>query len=332
MTAASNVSDRKVEIAVVGCGAVGQFYAAQLVLAGHHLRLLARRDAPALATRGLVVHQTPVPQVQSSNAYPTLRLAPDQFRVATTAEDLRTSTPIDWVLVALKTTALGQARALVEPLLDDATAVVILCNGLGIEDRFAEWVGPERIYGLLCFIGVNRDDDGTIRHLAFGHVAAGHFQDDRDKRGRLVRLIESAGIACEHTESLLEARWRKLGWNMPFNGLCLLYDTTTDGIVENPERREFARQLASEAVTIGNLDLAARGQTARIESGWADLQLSRTDTMGAYAPSTLLDARAGRPQELDMMFLEPARRARQLGAEAPALTRLISDLEGRGLL
>ena len=332
MTASSNLSDRKAELAVVGCGAVGQFYAAQLVLAGHHVRLLARRDAPALATRGLVVHQTPTPQVASSNEYPILRLAPDQFQVATTVEAIRTSTPIDWVLVALKTTALDQARALVEPLLDEATGVVILCNGLGVEDRFAEWVRPERVYGLLCFIGVNRDDDGTIRHMAFGHVAAGHFQDDRDRRERLVRLIEGAGITCEHTASLLEARWRKLGWNLPFNGLCLLYDTTTDGIVENPERREFARQLASEAVAIGNLDLTARGQTARIEPGWADLQLSRTDTMGAYAPSTLLDVRAGRPQELDMMFLEPARRARQLGAEAPALFRLIAELDARGLL
>ncbi len=327
-----NAPDRKAEIAIVGCGAVGQFYAAQLIWAGHHLRLLARRDAPMLAGRGITVYQTPTAQVKSSNDQPTLRIAPDKFQVGTTAEQLVTSAPVDWVLVALKTTALAQARALVEPLLMPDTGIVVMCNGLGIEDQFAEWAGPERVYGLLCFIGVNRDEDATIRHMAFGHVAAGHFQDDAVKRQRLVQLLESAGIACEHTESLLEARWRKLGWNMPFNGLCLIYDTTTDGIVENPERREFARQLASEAVVIGNLDLAARGQTARIESSWADLQLSRTDTMGAYAPSTLLDARAGRPQEIDMMFLEPARRAKQLGAPAPALYRLIRELDARGLL
>ncbi len=317
---------------MAGCGAVGQFYAAQLIAAGHAVRLLARRDAAVLAERGLVVYQTPTPQVRTSNETPILRLLPDMFKVATAPEPLVTNALLDWVLVALKTTALDQARALVEPLLSADTGIVVMCNGLGIEDTFAQWAGPERVFGLLCFIGVNRDDDGTIRHRAFGHVSVGHFQDDPVKRGSLVALLESAGIACEHTESLLEARWRKLGWNLPFNGLCLLYNCTTDGIVENPERRAFAQELANEAVLLGNLDLAAHGQAVRIEPGWAELQLSRTDTMGAYAPSTLLDARAGRPQELEMMFCEPARRAKQLGAPAPALSRLIRELDQRGLL
>lgn len=322
----------KAVIAVVGCGAVGQFYAAQLILAGHDLRLLARRDADTLKRRGLVVYQTSTPQINSSNLHSMLQISPDQFCVATEPEQLVRSSQPDWVLVALKTTALGQAPRLVEPLLGPKTSIAIMCNGLGIEDQFAEWFGAERIFGLLCFIGVNRDDEGIIRHVAFGHVAAGHFQDNRIHRERLARLVESAGVVCENTESLLEARWRKLSWNLPFNGLCLLYNCTTDEIVGDPERRAFAQQLAEQAVLIGNLDLAAHGQAVSIEPGWAALQLSRTDTMGAYAPSTLLDARAGRPQEIDMMFLEPARRAKQLGAPAPALLRLLTELNASGLL
>ena len=330
MNSAEPSNDKSV-IAVVGPGAIGQFYAAQLSLAGHELRLLARRDAVRLAQRGLLIHQTPVPQIKSSTEHAMLLISPDRFKVGTDPAQLAGVHKPDWVLVALKTTALAQARALVGPLLRPDTRIVITCNGLGIEDQFAEWFGPERIFGLLCFIGVNRDDDGTIRHLAFGHVAAGHLQDDSAERARLVRLFEGAGVTCESPESLLEARWRKLGWNLPFNGLSLLYNCTTDAIVGDGERRAFARQLAEEAVTIGNLDLAAHGQAARIEADWAQLQLSRTDTMGAYAPSTLLDARAGRAQEMDM-FLEPARRAKQLGATAPALFRLLESLDALGLL
>ena len=331
MNSPETSSDKSV-IAVVGSGALGQFYAAQLIYGGHELRLLARRDAAQLAERGLLIHQTPVPQIKSSTEHSTLLISPDRFQVGTSPDQLVGAHRPNWVLVALKTTALGQARSLVGPLLGPNTRVVVMCNGLGIEDQFAEWFGARRIFGLLCFIGVNRDDDGTIRHLAFGHVAAGHFQDDSVERARLVRLFESAGVTCENPESLLEARWRKLGWNLPFNGLSLLYNCTTDAIVGDKQRRGFARQLAEEAVTIGNLDLAAHGQKARIEAGWAQLQLSRTDTMGAYAPSTLLDARAGRAQELDMMFLEPARRARELGATVPALVRLLGELSARGLL
>jgi len=316
------------EIAIVGSGAVGQFYAAQLIWAGHHLRLLARRDAAALASRGLLVYQTPVPQVASSQILPTLQIEPQRFEVATDTRSFRRTQELDWVLITLKTTALDRAEALVRPLIGPHTKIVVLCNGLGVEDRFAQWFGAERVFGLLCFIGVNRSDDGTIHHKAFGHVAVGHFQDRVEQRESLVQLFESAGITCERTASLLEARWRKLGWNLPFNGLCLLYNCTTDGIVNSPERREFARQLARESVMVGNLDLAAHGQEARIDPGWAELQLSRTDTMGAYAPSTLLDARAGRELEMEAMFLEPARRAKMLGADTPALTRLMQGLCG----
>lgn len=328
----TSATSGKTVIAVVGSGAVGQFYAAQLILAGHDVRLLARRDAGVLAERGLILHQTVTPDIKSSLEHSHVQIAPHRFVVATDPQSLVVSGKPEWVLIALKTTALGQARALVEPLLGPQTRIVVLCNGLGIEDRFADWFGASRIFGLLCFIGVNRDDDGTVEHKAFGHVAAGHFQDNRAERERLVHLFETAGVTCANTESLLEARWRKLGWNLPFNGLCLLYNCTTEAIVGIHERRSFAQQLAEEAVVTGNLDLAAHGQTSSIEASWAQLQLSRTDTMGAYAPSTLLDARAGRPQEIDMMFLEPARRASRLGASTPALVRLLGELNARGLL
>jgi 2-dehydropantoate 2-reductase len=313
-------------IAVVGCGAIGQFYAAQLSHAGHELRLLARRDATTLASRGIVVYQTRTPKVKSSLNCELLHIPAERIVVGKTAVDLLRGPPLDWVFVALKTTALDQARELVEPLLGANTRVAVMCNGLGVEDHFARWFGAERVFGLICFVGVNRDDDGAIRHLAFGHVSLGHFQDNVSERECLRQLLDGAGIECECPHSLLEARWRKLGWNLPFNGLCLLYDCTTDGIVTNAERRGFALELARESIRIGNLDLAAHGADRRIEDEWADLQLARTETMGAYAPSTLLDARAQRALEIEMMFLEPARRAQGLGAPAPALTRLIEGL------
>lgn len=319
-------------IAVVGCGAIGQFYAAQLSLAGHDLRLLARRDAETLTKRGLVVLQTAAPQAASSLTQTRLHIAPQRLLVSRRPEDLVADGYPDWILIALKTTALHEARALVAPLVSPHSRIVVLCNGLGVEDRFAEWFGGDRIFGMLCFVAVNRDDDGTIRHLAYGHVSVGHYRDAAPERAKLLELFEGAGITCECPQSLLEARWRKLGWNLPFNGLCLLYDCTTDAIVGDPSRREFALELSRETVTVGNLDLAAHGLPAQIEPTWADLQIERTRTMGAYAPSTLLDARVGRALEVDMMFLEPVRRAKRLGGPTGALDRLIDGLTVRGFI
>ena len=59
-----------------------------------------------------------------------------------------------------------------------------------------------------------------------------------------------------------------------------------------------------------------------------------TDVMGPYRPSTLIDYLEGRAIEVDAIFAEPARRARDLGVPTPRiemLTALLAGLDpGRG--
>jgi len=317
---------KRTSIAMVGAGAVGQFYAAQFILAGHELRLLTNRDVDVLAERGLVVHQTATPDIASSRQHPVLHIGPDRFRVASDPAALAGPVGPEWILVSLKTTALARMRELVEPLAGPQSRVVAMCNGLGVEDRLAAWFDPARIYGLLCYVGINRDADATVHHHGFGQVAAGHFLDDQHRRAELAALCDSAGITCLTPPSLLEARWRKLAWNLPFNGLCVAYDCTADGIVGSPARRNQARALADEVIAIANAELAARGQPARIEAEWAELQIQRGEALGAYAPSTLLDARAGRAWEAEVLFYEPLRRAHERGVPAPQLEWLAEAL------
>jgi 2-dehydropantoate 2-reductase len=60
-------------------------------------------------------------------------------------------------------------------------------------------------------------------------------------------------------------------------------------------------------------------------------QIKRTETMGAYKPSTLLDWGAGRPLEIEAIWGEPLRRAIAAGAPAPRLEivyALLKTLDG----
>jgi 2-dehydropantoate 2-reductase len=45
--------------------------------------------------------------------------------------------------------------------------------------------------------------------------------------------------------------------------------------------------------------------------------MNRTETMGAYKPSTLLDWEGGRPLEIEPIWGEPLRRAATVGAAMP---------------
>ena len=48
-------------------------------------------------------------------------------------------------------------------------------------------------------------------------------------------------------------------------------------------------------------------------------QIKRTETMGEYKPSTLLDWEAGRPLEIEAIWGEPLRRASAAGTQMPRL-------------
>jgi 2-dehydropantoate 2-reductase len=305
------------KIAVVGTGALGQFYGAQLLLAGHEVHFIARRDADVLTQRGLVIHQVPTNQVASTATLPLIQRHPVAVH-----RDAAGIGPVDWIVVTLKTTGLDALGPLVPDLLGSETRLTVLCNGLGIEERIAAWVPPDRIFGQLCFVCVNRDDDGTVRHLAHGAVAVGSLAGA--PVDALADLWTGAGVRCHRPASLLEARWRKLVWNIPFNGLATVHDTTTDVLMA--QHAEELHRLMAETIAIANADLAASRRAERIEEAWAEEQFRRTSEMGAYAPSTLLDARAGRPLERDALFDEPLRRAERLGVPAPLLVGLIARL------
>jgi 2-dehydropantoate 2-reductase len=194
----------------------------------------------------------------------------------------------------------------------------------------AAWCPPERVHGVLCFICVNRDGDGTVRHIAHGRVGVGHLLDDAAARARLGALWEGAGVSAIQPPSLLEARWRKLAWNIPFNGLSVaggLPGRGTTAILADPALRARCESLMRETIRAGNADLAARGQSSRIdEDAWTSEQFRLTGEMGDYLTSTLLDLRAGRTLETELIFRAPLARARALGVAVPELERLVASL------
>lgn len=58
-----------------------------------------------------------------------------------------------------------------------------------------------------------------VAHLKYGKLAIGHYRDDPEELARVAQLWDGAKIEVETAPSLLKARWQKLCWNVPFNGI-----------------------------------------------------------------------------------------------------------------
>jgi len=296
-------------IAVIGAGAVGSYYGGRLAEAGHDVRFLMRRDYQAVRTDGLKVTS---PDGDFTLTSPTVALNSKEIG------------PVDWVLCALKATSIEDALDLVRPCVATNTRIIVLMNGLGVEERFTQWFSPERIFGGLAFTCINRGEPGYVHHLAYGQVTLGHLQNDPAEVETAVELWAQSRVRVIAAPSLLRARWEKLCWNIPFSGLAVAAGgITTDGIVGDTGLRSTARTLIEEVIAAGNADLAAHSEHARLDHVLiVDRMFELTDTMGAYRSSTMIDFVEGKAMEVEAMFGEPLRRAQSLGVATPQLALL----------
>jgi 2-dehydropantoate 2-reductase len=212
-------------------------------------------------------------------------------------------------------------------------------NGLGIESRFAEWFGARRVFGAMAFVCINRGEPGVIHHLKYGRLSIGHYLDDASETASLASLLGSATLDVAVAPNLRWARWDKLCWNIPFNGLSVAGGGIgTEAITSDPLLRATAGRAMREVVAAGNADLAAAGSDARLDPDEVTGRMfSLTDTMGDYRTSMVLDYVAGRPLEVETILGEPSRRALALGVSTPTIDALYTlvhaaDLRRRGAM
>lgn len=296
-------------IAVIGAGAVGGYYGGRLAQAGHDVRFLLRRDLEAVRANGLRVYS------------PDGDFHLERVTAFATPGELGT---VDWVICSLKATALKAAKNLVAPCLGPDTRIVALMNGLGIESRFSEWFGAARVFGGMAFVCINRGQPGVIHHLDYGRVSIGHALDDPAETERLRALFESGAIETAVAPNLQYARWEKLCWNIPFNGLSVAGGGVgTQTILSDAELRATAGRAMREVVAAGNADLASAGSNARLDAEEVVPRMfALTGTMGDYRTSMVIDYVLGHELEVETILGNPVRRARELGVAVPTIEAL----------
>jgi 2-dehydropantoate 2-reductase len=297
-------------VAVVGAGAIGLYYGALLAAAGEDLRFLLRSDYDAVKAGGIrldsVAGDLHLPQVVGHR---------DSAGIG----------PVDLVIVAWKATSNPLLDRVLPPLLHPGTQVLTLQNGLGNCEQIARITGADRVLGAMCFVCLNRISPGHVRHTAGGRISVGELAPDgRGRAEEIARRFAAAGIPCEATPRLAEAQWKKLVWNIPFNGLAIAEGgVTTAALLARPEVESEIRALMAEVIA------AARAQGLALDDSLIDFNVERTRPMGPYRPSSMIDFVEGREIEFDAIWGEPLSRALAAGVEMPRLTRLAGRIRER---
>lgn len=294
-------------IAIVGSGAIGLYYGGRLAEAGHDVKFLLRSDYDAVQQHGL----------RCRSVHGDFHLQPVQaYR---SAEDIG---PVDLVIVAWKSTSNHLFSSVLPPLLHEKTQVVTLQNGMGNCEAIAEITGPERVLAALCFVCINRLSPGEIHHSAGGRMAIGEFAAGLPGRAEaLAAIFAAAKVETVVERNVEETAWKKLIWNVPFNGLAIAEGgKTTDLLMADDALVCEIRALMEEVVAAA----AARGFA--LDKKLIEWNIERTRGMGAYRPSSLIDWQEGREVEIESIWAEPLRRATDTGLALPHWKKLLDRI------
>lgn len=294
------------KIAIVGSGAVGLFYGGHLARIGMNVHFLMRSGYEKAMAHGVRIQSTEAEEIHLPHVSCHHRA--------------NTIGPSDLVIIALKATSNADLPQILPPLIKEGTLLLTLQNGLGNEEFLAERWGAHRVLGGLCFVCLTRENPVTVKHVGHGTLSIGEFGGgSAGAAEEIAALFAKAGIKSRAVPNLRSELWRKLVWNIPFNGLSVaLGGLTVDQILDN--HLGDVRALMSEVIAI------AHAEGCEIGHGFAETNIENTRSMGPYRPSTLVDWQAGRELELEAIWGVPLRRAVASGVPVPHLQNLYHKL------
>lgn len=296
------------KIAIVGSGAVGLYYGALLHRNGHDVAFLMRSDIEVAKRDGIkIVRKSDILELGSITAFAST----EEIGVC------------DLVVVAMKATGNADLPNLLPPLIGSSTQLLTLQNGLGNDRLLSELFPDNMVFGGLCFVCLNRIAPAVVENFMPGSVSIGpaKFEDGKDAEA-LVKMFTDAGVKTRFEPNLHLVQWKKLVWNVPFNGLAVAAGgVTTDVILGSSELQEEARSLMGEIIA------AAASFGYDFGEGFIDYQIKMTIPMKGYRPSSMIDFVEGRPVEVDAIWGEPLRQAKAQGLAMPKLEMLYAVLK-----
>ncbi|MBV2131253.1 putative 2-dehydropantoate 2-reductase [Pseudomonas sp. MAP12] len=300
-------------IGIIGTGAIGGYYGLMLARAGFEVHFLLRSEYAAVARDGLRVRHAQLgelhlPQV---NAWREAAAMP----------------PCDWLLVGAKTTSNRELAPLIAQVAAPGAKVVLLQNGLGVEDALRPLLPASlHLLGGLCFICAHREAPGLVVHQSQGVCNLGYHSGPATAEERQALLeqgvtwLREAGIESSVIADLIQARWQKLVWNVPYNGLSVLLHSSTRPLMANPDSRALLQALMQEVVD------AALACGYSLPDNYAQKLLAYTDRMPDYLPSMYHDFAQRREAELPALYAAPLAAAAAAGVDMPRVRMLYQAL------
>jgi 2-dehydropantoate 2-reductase len=293
----------KTRVLILGAGAIGGFYGHALASAGADVSVVCRSEYDLVKESGY--------QLMSKTRGDTI-FKPAQ--VLKSAADYQGGSP-DYLIVTLKITQGIDRVALMKPVVGPSTVIVLIENGVEIEQEIQAAFPNNEIISCLAFIQVSRLAPGVIRHFAYGDLTIGNFPSGISQAcQKFSAMLEAGNVKAPATESVVNARWQKCVWNASFNPVSVLggpVDTIT--LLNSPGGEQLIRDLMMEVSSI------ALSTGNKMPDELIDRYIAATKNAPPYKTSMALDKERGQAMEVEVILGNTVRAGRRASLDIPKL-------------
>lgn len=324
-----------INILIVGAGAVGAFYASRLAtVPSANVSVICRSNYKAVAANGFSINS---PKYGSYTFTPQHTFASSQVAAAA---------GVIWDYIVVSTKALpdvsDDSEILVGLVKERHTAIVLVQNGLGVEDPYTRRFPNAVVLSAVTIASAAQTSPGVIAHNRWTRISIGPYlpgstsstgtspaETTAIERNRtFIKLLKNGGIedAEEYSHAKLQmVRWHKIAINASMNPSAVLSGgLTNNAMVTDPELYLHLKGIMEEVLSTAPKVLGTP-LPKEFATPEAILRSTQKNTSGSK-PSMLLDWEQGKKMELEVILGNPIRIAREKGLEMPRLQSLYALL------
>ncbi|KAJ3561225.1 hypothetical protein NPX13_g9031 [Xylaria arbuscula] len=308
-----------IDVLLFGLGAIGSFYA--FILSRNknvRLTVVARSNYDAVRARGISI---------TSENHGEHKVTPYNV-VKTPAE---AGSTFDYVVCAHK--AIDQAavpRQLAPVVDEEKTTIVIIQNGVGNEEPFREAFPDATILSCVTWVGASQPQPGVIAHTKSEDMQIGLFPNasideslEKERLDRFASLLTQGKTVFQVVPNVQVQRWEKVVWNAAWNSLTTLTMLDTHSwLKSSPTATPLTRRLMHEVINV------AKKCDVPLEHTLADRLIDKILAMHPIGSSMQVDAKNGRPMEVEIILGYPVRKGKELGVGIPTLETIYVILTG----
>lgn len=267
-------------VLIVGAGALGAMYAAQIAAAGHQVTFVAdRHRAARLRRTGVVVNGV-------RHTFPVL----EQGR--------RPATDPFLVIVAVKHHHLPAVCLDLPTMVGPDTTVISVLNGIESELSLIETIGAERV---LYALAAGMDAVRVGHEVTFstpGRILFGRPTNDPaapDARVQALKaFLDQVGIVNQVPADMLRELWGKFMLNIGINQWSAVLRQRYRLFQTDPRARNLMRRTMREVVAV------AQAEGVALRDADIEFWLGIMDTLGPEGKTSMLqDIEAGRKTEVE---------------------------------